>query len=424
MLVFHALALAQFINALGSNNICAHQNGQEQSTRTASDPSLHASVTTTATTTLFEFFPSATDSNKFDDTWGDSIHDDPGDLHRIYFQNIDGLRNDIDEIALYVSSMAQLKVGTFCWADPGLDFSQPTVRQTLHRPISNHFPSARSAFSSSILPETYSSGSSGYQPGGTFMATTGRWSTRSTGTPLVDPSGLGRWSGLCFLGKRGKRLAIITAYRSPRQQPTGGFGFFDQQHSLLLSQGVSNPNVRKQFVTDIVLFLNNLQSKGYEVIVSLDANETLGQDKHFGLAYLIDECTLTDLHLLGPSDPPATYKYGVDRRIDYMFGSTAVVSAIRHAGYNSYDNGVFSKHRGLFIDLDFTQLMGSVDSIVPTKARVLRSEDQPAVDAYLSAFKQYADDHNLWERVKGLSTVAATLTSEQWLQSEFRRYRS
>ncbi|KAI2513931.1 hypothetical protein MHU86_315 [Fragilaria crotonensis] len=364
--------------------------------------------------TLFDFFPtSPTSTTPPDDTWGDSIHDDPGELHRIYFQNIDGLRKDVDEIALYVSSMAQLKVGTFCWADPGLDFSQPSVRRSLQSPIGNHFHSARSACSSSTLPETYTSGSSGYQPGGTFMATTGRWSSCSTGIPLVDPSGLGRWSGLCYLGKRGKRLAILTAYRSPRQQPTGGFGFFDQQHSLLLSQGVSNPNVRKQFIIDIILFVNNLQSKGYDVIVSLDANETLGQDKHFGLAHLIDECTLTDLHLLGPSDPPATYKYGVDRRIDFMFGSAAVASAICRAGYNAYDNGVFSKHRGLFIDLDFTKLMGSVASIAPTKARVLRSEDQPSVDRYLTAFKQYADDHRLWDRVKGLTTVAPTLTSAQ-----------
>ncbi|KAI2502676.1 hypothetical protein MHU86_11801 [Fragilaria crotonensis] len=241
----------------------------------------------------------------YDNTWGDSIHDDPGDLHRIYFQNIDGLRNDADEIALYVSSMAQLKIGTFCWADPGLDFSNPIVRQSLQRPIGKHFCTSRSAFSSSTLPPDsarLSGSTSGYQPGGTFMTTTDRWATRSTGTPLVDP-GLGRWSGLCYLGKRGKLLAIITAYRSPRQQPSGGFGFFDQQHSLLLSQGVSKPNVRRQFITDLVTFVNNLQSRGHEVIVSLDANEILGQDTTCGLAHLIDECTLTDLHLLGPSDP-------------------------------------------------------------------------------------------------------------------------
>lgn len=425
MLVFPVLALAQFVTALGSESSCA---------TTTSLPSLGCPIPTTTTapvcnsapvsprqsitnhTTLLEFFAPAVSHQEPDDTttWGDSIHETPGELHRIYFQNIDGLRNDVDEIALYVSSMAQLQVGTFCWADPGLDFSQLTVRQSLQRPISQNFSAARSAYSSSTLPESAaSSGTSGYQPGGTFTATTGRWATRSTGKPLVDPSGLGRWSGLCYLGKCGKRLAILTAYRSPRQHPNGGFGFFDQQHSLLLSQGVKNPNVRKQFITDLVTFVNTLQSDGYEVLVSLDANETLGQDKHFGLAHLIDECTLIDLHLLGPVEPPATYKYGSDRRIDYMLGSSAVASAVCRAGYNAYDNGVFSKHRGLFIDLDFTQLMGAVEPIAPTKARILRSEDQPSVDRYLEAFKKYADDHRLWERVQDLTTVACTLTPAQ-----------
>ncbi len=69
--------------------------------------------------------------------------------------------------------------------------------------------------------------------------------------------------------------------------------------------------------------------------MSLDANETLGQDKAFGLAHLITKCLLIDLHLLGPEDLPATPKYGTDCRIDYMFGLVAVSDAVSRAGYNS-----------------------------------------------------------------------------------------
>ena len=283
MLVFSVHALAQVVLLLQSNSVCASLTVNSPLKETV--PATLTPTKTTASLSLLDYF-SCTSDSEIGSTWGDSIHDDPGDLHRIYFQNIDGLRNDVDEIALYVSSMAQLKAGTFCWADPGLDFSKPPVRQSLQQPICNHFSSARSAFSSSTLPDALS-GSGSYQPGGTFMASTGRWATRSTGKPLVDPSGLGRWSGLCYLGKRGKRLAILTAYRSPRQQPTGGVGFFDQQYSILLSQGVPKPNVRRQFVTDLVTFVNRLQSDGYEVVLSLDANETLGQDKTFGLEHLI-----------------------------------------------------------------------------------------------------------------------------------------
>lgn len=63
----------------------------------------------------------------------------------------------------------------------------------------------------------------------------------------------------------------------------------------------------------------------------------------------------------------------------YMFGTDAV-AAVRHTGYNAYDNRVFSSHDcDLFIDLNFTQLIGLVDLIAPTKARsLLRTEDQPS----------------------------------------------
>ncbi len=196
------------------------------------------------------------------------------------------------------------------------------------------------------------------------MATTGKWATRSTGKVLVDPSGLGRWSGLSYLGKSNKRLTILTAYRSPRQQHVAGFGFYDQQYARLLSQGVIRPNVRKQFISDIAKFVNDLQSEGHEIILSVDANEIVGQDSSFGIGHLLDECSLVDLHHLSPAVPPATYKYGYHRKIDYMLGSLGVVQSVRRAGFLAYDNGIFSKHRGLFLDFDFQSLMGTVHNVL------------------------------------------------------------
>jgi hypothetical protein len=220
------------------------------------------------------------------------------------------------------------------------------------------------------------------------MATTGKWATRSTGKILVDPTGLGRWSGLTFLGKRNKRLTVLTAYRSPRQRPTAGFGFYYQPYALLLSQGVTKPNERKQFKTDLTSFINDLQNAGHEILVSLDANETLGHNSAHGMRHLLEICSLTDLHCLGPDSPPATYKYGVDRKIDYMLGTTAVAQCVRRAGFLAYDNGIFLKHRGLFIDIDFNDLMGSVDAIQPAPARSLNSKNQALVDQYLEALKK------------------------------------
>ena len=170
---------------------------------------------------------------------------------------------------------------------------------------------ARSACSYSDLPPGPTALQSGYQPGGTFMATTGRWTTRSNGKPILDPSGLGRWSGLWFHRKRGKKLAIITAYRSHRQQLKGGYGFYDQQFALLLSMGIKQPNVRKQFITDITRKVNQLQAEGYEILCSLDANETHGEDEVDGIASMISSCSLSDPHCLASSHPQQRTKSGV-----------------------------------------------------------------------------------------------------------------
>ena len=231
------LALAAFMMApvataranLMTATEVAHSGGQPPSL-----PSPLVVPGVSPATTLLGYFDSSGTLTTDTQAWGDSIHCDPADLHRVYFQNLDGLRNDSDEMDLYVSSMSQFKVSTFCWADHGLNLSQVSIRQALQRPITSYFGTARTACSYSSLPPGPASLRSGFQPGGTFMATTGKWATRSTGKPITDPSGLGRWSGLCFLGKRGKKLAIFTAYRSPRQQPTGGYGFFYQQYALLL----------------------------------------------------------------------------------------------------------------------------------------------------------------------------------------------
>ena len=118
---------------------------------------------------------------------------------------------------------AQFNIGAFCWADPGLDFSQFPIQRNVKSPLRSYFSVARSAFSPCVLPREFlTEPSSGYQPGDTLMVTTNRWATRSIGTQLLDPTGVGRWSGLSYLGKRVKRLTLFTAYRSPRQQHKGG----------------------------------------------------------------------------------------------------------------------------------------------------------------------------------------------------------
>jgi hypothetical protein len=168
--------------------------------------------------------------------------------------------------------MLQYQVGTFCWADPSIDFLQAAATSKLKTQTLAHFKTACTAFSCSTIPNE---GKSQNKPGGTLTTTTGKWTTRCVGCPIIGTSGMGRWSGLSYLGKNGRHLSILTAYRSPCQQAKGGFGFYDQQYVLLIASGIRKPNVRKQFVLDIIQFIKNLQSDGHNIILSLDANEAV-----------------------------------------------------------------------------------------------------------------------------------------------------
>jgi hypothetical protein len=102
--------------------------------------------------TLLDYFTLPSDESLETAEWGDSIHTDPQNCHRIYFQNIDGLRNDADEMDLYISSMAQFQTGTFCWADHGLNMPQVPIQQKLKTPLNAHFSAHRSACSYSQIP--------------------------------------------------------------------------------------------------------------------------------------------------------------------------------------------------------------------------------------------------------------------------------
>ena len=81
-------------------------------------PILAAAVTTPATTlhTLLDHFDETTAASTVDRReWGNSIHDDPGDLHRVYYQNVDGISNTDDTKScvhlVWLNSRSALSVG-------------------------------------------------------------------------------------------------------------------------------------------------------------------------------------------------------------------------------------------------------------------------------------------------------------------------
>ena len=69
----------------------------------------------------------------------------------------------------------------------------------------------------------------------------------------------GRWAWVQLLGKRGKAILIISAYRVSQTYPSaaGYTTAFMQQYRALLKENVSKPKPRTQMLTDLETFITN-----------------------------------------------------------------------------------------------------------------------------------------------------------------------
>ena len=109
-----------------------------------------------------------------------------------------------------------------------------------------------------------------YQPGGTFTATLGPWTSR-VWHAASNSTGLGRWSYLTLRLKDDRKLHILSGYRVCKQNPTlGSRTCYNQQLRLLTAAGHANPNPRKQFFLDLTQLIKQWRTQNQEVIVCLD----------------------------------------------------------------------------------------------------------------------------------------------------------
>jgi hypothetical protein len=232
------------------------------------------------------------------------------------------------------------------------------------------------------------------------------------GEPITDPSGLGRWSGLTLRGKNNSHLSVITAYRvckgSMQTSPIGSsFACEYEYHQL---QGEKCPQPRKQLLNDLTTTIQILQHKGSSVLVMMDSNGQLHNDKD--IQQFLVNCNLADLHQKDPA--PSTYIGSSHRRIDHMFGCCQTVPSLSASGSLSYLEGPKSDQRGLFVDIDpRIILQQSTDPIAlqTHNQRLLQTGNPESVKVYQhSAMQQYYEEHLMIERILHLTTSMHELT--------------
>ena len=224
------------------------------------------------------------------------------------------------------------------------------------------------------------------------MTLTGKWCQRAEPGAGKDPSGMGRWSYMVLEGKTGKELLVITVYRvSQVSMPQLWEGTtYHQEHMIMSKTGYINPNPRKQFILDMIKFIQDHQGREREILLMLNANEEVGK-KSQGIMALVQECLLNDILATYHPDKqkPVTFDRG-SKTIDYILGSQRCKETILRAGALPFYHQIQADHRAIYADFDGEQLfVGNQSSIVLAKHRTFTSNNPAEVAKYLQAVKKY-----------------------------------
>jgi hypothetical protein len=147
--------------------------------------------------------------------WNHPITSDANGAFRVYLQNKHGVSRDAVQNTQDLEVLRDIDVGCFCFTETNLDWTRPYIKSEYLYQQRQVLPFATTALSSIKLEAT-----SDYRTGGTLTTAVGKWGTRVS-DKTEDPSGLGHWSALTLVGKKKKRVTIITAYRCVRSTNDG-----------------------------------------------------------------------------------------------------------------------------------------------------------------------------------------------------------
>jgi len=290
------------------------------------------------------------DNNDF----GDILIPDPSTHQfRIYTQNVCTMSTASNFLAWRAAAaqMERLSISCFMFQETNIHWT-PTLQADVTN-IFRKLNTKRALMSTSCSTEQCFTR---HQPGGTSVGILGKWSGRVLSRGQDTP--LGRWSYQELGGKNGKRVVLISVYRPCANTTTSGFNTAYAQQSRILLQANDYSCPRKKCLEDLTIFVKRLIAKGMEIILSIDANESL-YDPQSQLADFIQDTQLIDLlSMRHGSRVPETYQRG-SQPIDYCFGTILPARSLLKCGLTGYnDHDILSDHRAHFCDFDSRILFG------------------------------------------------------------------
>jgi len=271
----------------------------------------HCSVTTHQTRLEF---PRSTTYPNLPPT-GDTIPlEKENSLLRFAFQNIHGattrggLRTPPE-----IDAIREWNIDAMGMAETNCPWT-PSQKSTYDYIMQNCFHSSRTLYTSAPAPNhTFS-----YLPGGNLLTLNGRITGRisSSGT---DSLGCSCWYTL--RGNRDEGILLVVAYRVCHEAShyPGAFTAYQQQYTGLRAQGIRNPNPRRRILEDLTTLITSQRELGFRPIVIMDANGDYISGKDRDLKTFIDQAGLCDPFYNQFKISPATFIYGKNDWITYLW---------------------------------------------------------------------------------------------------------
>jgi ribonuclease HI len=341
------------------------------------------------------------------ETFGDELQSD-NQSEIFYFHNINGIKSD-DNWAQILLTLSEHRVTGFGIAETNTSFAHPSSKEYLKK-LRHTFKHSRCSSS-----ERVSNHPEKYKPGGTLTAVIGKWQARVT-SQGDDPNGLGRWSFIRISSKH-KNLVIATAYRPIK---TNGISTNWMQQWLLLRQrGNPSPDPISEFYKDLGLQIKQWISQGYELILMIDANESIGT-RTKGLTEIMVQYNLSDLISIhhGTTGEPNTHLRG-SKRIDYILGTRKVREHCTASGILPFHNGYSSDHRPIYAAINLEKVLSDQITNLESQATRLISKSTPRERIkLLDLVDEHYNAHNIYERLHRLASIPI----ESWQQEHNDEY--
>ena len=326
---------------------------------------------------LMARFTRTRDRNRLDNEWqGDDLSGSKATSNtRMMFHNVNGLDvPGIDGFDMFANEQHSLHVDVQCFSEHCLDTTKFYVTQTAKDTLRQHFPGQSTIqLNSSSEPATNI-----YKPGGTGILVLGDIVGRQ------EPNGrggdpMGRWSFVHFRRRDCPPLTVISAYQvCPNPTNSLGNTAYHQQIRALNAAGHCPLHPRQAFMRDLGTFVDTLLTRGHDIILGGDFNESL-EDRNSGLLKLIATYDLTDpfLSRFPHHENFGTHSMG-SRRIDSVFLTPGLLPSLKKIGYAPFDYATSSDHRPILLDFDTRTLFGQFHDPIPSStSRILKTKDKP-----------------------------------------------